>query len=141
MLMLPSLAVEVGWTWEIDEDEGGREAALGHVPTSSAAEDVHILDFEDFFKSPPFPLSLAMKQDQLETCPALSLPNELVSDIFVRFLPVYPKLPPPIGLLSPYLLCHICRRWRNIALTTPRFGEESHCHCARSDDFRRNFIS
>ncbi|KAJ6526023.1 hypothetical protein B0H19DRAFT_1197658, partial [Mycena capillaripes] len=93
-------------------------AAHDHVPSSSAVEGVHILHLEDFVKFSPS-LSLAMKQDQLEACPALSLPNELMSEIFVHFLPVYPKLPPSMGLLSPYLLCHICRRWRNIALTTP----------------------
>ncbi|KAJ7672395.1 hypothetical protein DFH06DRAFT_1082346 [Mycena polygramma] len=51
--------------------------------------------------------------------PVLTLPNETVSEIFVHFLPAYPKCPPPIGLLSPYLLCRICRKWREIALATP----------------------
>ncbi|KAJ7856544.1 hypothetical protein B0H13DRAFT_1727764, partial [Mycena leptocephala] len=60
-------------------------------------------------------------QDRLDayTYPVLTLPNEIVSEIFVHFLPVYPKCPPPIGLLSPYLLCHICRKWRHIASATP----------------------
>ncbi|KAJ6588178.1 hypothetical protein B0H19DRAFT_1098231 [Mycena capillaripes] len=43
----------------------------------------------------------------------------MVAEIFVHFLPAYPKCPPPIGLLSPYLFCWICRKWREIALTTP----------------------
>ncbi|KAJ7353245.1 hypothetical protein DFH08DRAFT_62004 [Mycena albidolilacea] len=53
------------------------------------------------------------------TYPVLTLPNEIVSEIFVQFLPDFPRYPPPIGLLSPYLLCHICRKWRDIAFSTP----------------------
>ncbi|KAJ6589352.1 hypothetical protein B0H19DRAFT_1226897 [Mycena capillaripes] len=51
--------------------------------------------------------------------PVLTLPNEIVSEIFLRFLPVYPLRPPLTGILSPTLLTHICRRWREIALATP----------------------
>ncbi|KAJ7871575.1 hypothetical protein B0H13DRAFT_1634202 [Mycena leptocephala] len=51
--------------------------------------------------------------------PVLTLPNEIVSDIFIHFLPAYPESPPLTGLLSPTLLTHICRRWRQIALSTP----------------------
>ncbi|KAJ7130371.1 hypothetical protein C8R44DRAFT_872182 [Mycena epipterygia] len=53
------------------------------------------------------------------TYPVLTLPNEIMSEIFVHFLPVYPKRPPLIGLLSPALLGQICRKWREIALSTP----------------------
>ncbi|KAJ7767554.1 hypothetical protein B0H14DRAFT_2958281 [Mycena olivaceomarginata] len=51
--------------------------------------------------------------------PVLTLPNEIVSEIFVHFLPVYPKCPSPVGPESPYLLCQICRKWRDIAVATP----------------------
>ncbi|KAJ7791590.1 hypothetical protein B0H14DRAFT_2534951 [Mycena olivaceomarginata] len=51
--------------------------------------------------------------------PVLTLPGEIVSEIFIHFLPDFPRYPPPIGLLSPYLLCQICREWRHIALATP----------------------
>ncbi|KAJ7042992.1 hypothetical protein C8F04DRAFT_1029960 [Mycena alexandri] len=51
--------------------------------------------------------------------PVLTLPNEIVSEIFIRFLPVYPKCPPSTGLLSPTLLAQICGKWREIALSTP----------------------
>ncbi|KAJ7325534.1 hypothetical protein DFH08DRAFT_711301, partial [Mycena albidolilacea] len=63
----------------------------------------------------------SLLQDRLATYayPVLTLPNEIVSEIFIHFLPEYPKRPPPIGLLSPYLLCHICRQWRSIAFATP----------------------
>ncbi|KAJ7149545.1 hypothetical protein C8R46DRAFT_1198600 [Mycena filopes] len=51
--------------------------------------------------------------------PVLTLPPEIVSEIFVSFLPSYPEPPPKTGLLSPYLLCQICRQWRAIAASTP----------------------
>ncbi|KAJ7130357.1 hypothetical protein C8R44DRAFT_775413 [Mycena epipterygia] len=51
--------------------------------------------------------------------PVLTLPNEIMSEIFVHFLPVYPKRPPIDGLLSPTLLCQICRKWREIGFSTP----------------------
>ncbi|KAJ7856538.1 hypothetical protein B0H13DRAFT_1641431, partial [Mycena leptocephala] len=62
-------------------------------------------------------------QDRLDayTYPVLTMPNEIVSEIFVHFLPVYPRPPPILGplMLSPNLLGQICREWREIALTTP----------------------
>ncbi|KAJ7088216.1 hypothetical protein C8R43DRAFT_297889 [Mycena crocata] len=51
--------------------------------------------------------------------PVLTLPNEIVSEIFVRFLPTYPHCPSMTGLFSPTLLTQICRKWRHISLTTP----------------------
>ncbi|KAJ7883975.1 hypothetical protein B0H13DRAFT_2537691 [Mycena leptocephala] len=51
--------------------------------------------------------------------PVLRLPNEIVSEIFTHFLPIYPLCPPVAGPLSPTVLTHICRKWREIALTTP----------------------
>ncbi|KAJ7145481.1 hypothetical protein C8R46DRAFT_549537 [Mycena filopes] len=51
--------------------------------------------------------------------PVLTLPVEIVSEIFTNFLPAYPLCPPLIGLFSPTLMTHICRLWREIALNTP----------------------
>ncbi|KAK7018567.1 F-box domain-containing protein [Favolaschia claudopus] len=51
--------------------------------------------------------------------PVLTLPNEVVSEIFMRFIPAYPKWPPLRGLGSPITLTHICRKWRQTALATP----------------------
>ncbi|KAJ6560151.1 hypothetical protein B0H19DRAFT_945240, partial [Mycena capillaripes] len=51
--------------------------------------------------------------------PVLTLPAEIISEIFVHFLPIYPSCPPLTGFLSPTLLTQICRKWRHIALTTP----------------------
>ncbi|KAJ7817821.1 hypothetical protein B0H13DRAFT_2456665 [Mycena leptocephala] len=61
---------------------------------------------------------LAQKQLDSYKYPVLTLPNEIVSEIFIHFLPAYPEYPPPTGLLSPTLLTHICRTWREIALST-----------------------
>ncbi|KAJ7778868.1 hypothetical protein B0H14DRAFT_327338 [Mycena olivaceomarginata] len=51
--------------------------------------------------------------------PVLELPNEIVSEIFVHFLPVYPHPPPLTGIRSPTWLTLICRKWREVALATP----------------------
>ncbi|KAJ6448376.1 hypothetical protein C8R47DRAFT_399366 [Mycena vitilis] len=63
-----------------------------------------------------------MAARNLESCatiPVLALPSELASEIFLHFLPVYPRCPPLTGPLSPTFLTHISRTWREIALTTP----------------------
>ncbi|KAJ7709336.1 hypothetical protein B0H16DRAFT_1344498 [Mycena metata] len=52
--------------------------------------------------------------------PVLTLPPEIVSEIFVRFLPVYPKRALQQGLLSPITLGQVCRLWRQIAFSTPK---------------------
>ncbi|KAJ7659253.1 hypothetical protein DFH06DRAFT_1406377 [Mycena polygramma] len=62
----------------------------------------------------------AIIQARLESYryPVLTLPNELVSEIFLHFLPIYPSCPPLTGGLSPNNLLQICRKWREIALAT-----------------------
>ncbi|KAJ7742565.1 hypothetical protein B0H16DRAFT_1247778, partial [Mycena metata] len=54
------------------------------------------------------------------TYPVLTLPPEVMSEIFVHFLPVYPKRAPQKGLLSPSTLGQICCLWREIAFSTPQ---------------------
>ncbi|KAF7376867.1 F-box domain-containing protein [Mycena sanguinolenta] len=51
--------------------------------------------------------------------PVLALPNEVTSEIFMRFIPTYPDAPPLIGIDSPTTLTHVCRQWRDVALATP----------------------
>ncbi|KAF7326694.1 F-box domain-containing protein [Mycena venus] len=81
--------------------------------------DAQISDLERYIHS------LQEERSSLEgrlatyTYPVLTLPDEIVSEIFINFLPVYPKCPQPIGPESPYLLCQICREWRDIAFATP----------------------
>ncbi|KAJ6457514.1 hypothetical protein C8R47DRAFT_1164202 [Mycena vitilis] len=53
--------------------------------------------------------------------PVLTLPNELVSEIFIHTLRPYPEFPDLTGPFSlfPTRLTHICQSWRAIALATP----------------------
>ncbi|KAJ7655860.1 hypothetical protein DFH06DRAFT_484495 [Mycena polygramma] len=51
--------------------------------------------------------------------PVLTLPDEIVSEIFIHFLPHYPEYPEIIGVYSPTVLTQICSKWREIALATP----------------------
>ncbi|KAJ7073879.1 hypothetical protein C8F01DRAFT_1098606 [Mycena amicta] len=53
------------------------------------------------------------------TYPVLTLPNEIVAEIFVHYLPAYPDHPPLVGPGSPTYLLGICRLWRSIALHSP----------------------
>ncbi|KAK7014277.1 F-box domain-containing protein [Favolaschia claudopus] len=52
--------------------------------------------------------------------PVLILPNEIISEIFLWFIPPYPDELPLAGSSSPTILTHICRKWREIALATPQ---------------------
>ncbi|KAK7014328.1 F-box domain-containing protein [Favolaschia claudopus] len=60
-------------------------------------------------------------QDRLDSYkyPVLTLPTEIISEIFLQFLPTYPEAPGLFDDLSPTTLTHICRHWREIAITTP----------------------
>ncbi|KAJ7074036.1 hypothetical protein C8F01DRAFT_1043119 [Mycena amicta] len=60
-------------------------------------------------------------QDRLDsyTYPVLTLPTEIVSEIFIQYIPIYPACPPLLGDGSPTKLAQICRHWREIAHATP----------------------
>ncbi|KAJ7473247.1 hypothetical protein FB451DRAFT_1133777 [Mycena latifolia] len=94
--------------------------------TARAADRAHIADIEAQILTLERAIGelraeMQRTQERLDSYayPVLTLPNETVSEIFVRFLPVYPLCPPQTGLLSPTVLTHICRKWREIALATP----------------------
>ncbi|KAJ7073799.1 hypothetical protein C8F01DRAFT_1360580 [Mycena amicta] len=53
------------------------------------------------------------------TYPVLTLPTEIVIEIFVQYLPAYPACPPLVGDGSPTRLAQICAHWRSIAHDTP----------------------
>ncbi|KAJ7659314.1 hypothetical protein DFH06DRAFT_1044524 [Mycena polygramma] len=53
------------------------------------------------------------------TCFVETLPPEIIAEIFVNFLPKFPEFAPCSGILSPLILCRICRYWREVALSTP----------------------
>ncbi|KAJ6454609.1 hypothetical protein C8R45DRAFT_1189105 [Mycena sanguinolenta] len=58
-------------------------------------------------------------QERLDAFPVLTLPSEITSEIFTRFIPAYPSPPPLTGPLSPTTLTHVCHDWREIAQATP----------------------
>ncbi|KAJ6472675.1 hypothetical protein C8R47DRAFT_1199850 [Mycena vitilis] len=60
-----------------------------------------------------------MTQNRLASIPVLTLPNELICEIFAHFLPPYPSCPPLSGPLSPTTLTGVCRQWRTTALSMP----------------------
>jgi hypothetical protein len=62
---------------------------------------------------------LAQKRLDSYTYPVSNVPNKIVVEIFIHFLPPYPLRPPFRGPLSPTVLTQICRKWREIALTCP----------------------
>ncbi|KAJ7641209.1 hypothetical protein FB45DRAFT_353756 [Roridomyces roridus] len=62
---------------------------------------------------------LAKKRLKAYRYPVLTLPNEIVSEICVHTLPLYPICPPMAGPSSPTSLAHVCRKWRDIALGSP----------------------
>jgi hypothetical protein len=94
-------------------------AALAADRARIADLNAQILELESSLQSLKENRELVQSRLNAYTYPVLTLPNEVVSEIFVHVLPVYPKCPPPIGHLSPNLLCQICQKWRSIALTTP----------------------
>ncbi|KAF7356418.1 F-box domain-containing protein [Mycena venus] len=81
--------------------------------------DVQIGDLEHRLRALRIEKALAQERIDSYKYPVLTLPNEIVSEIFIHFLPIYPLCPPLTGNLSPTLLTHICRKWREIALETP----------------------
>ncbi|KAJ7164508.1 hypothetical protein C8R46DRAFT_1036381 [Mycena filopes] len=51
--------------------------------------------------------------------PVLTLPTDIVCEIFTQFVPPYPLRPPIVGPDSPTLLTQICHLWRDIAVGMP----------------------
>ncbi|KAJ7901318.1 hypothetical protein B0H13DRAFT_2664027 [Mycena leptocephala] len=95
---------------------------LGALATDRACVadlEARILDLEHSISA--LRIEKALLQERLDSYkyPILTLPTEIVSEIFTHFLPIYPLCPPLTGVLSPTLLTQICRQWRDIALETP----------------------
>ncbi|KAJ7672433.1 hypothetical protein DFH06DRAFT_1176281 [Mycena polygramma] len=101
----------------------GEKAGLAADRTRLATIDIRILQLEASTRREKRALQeeRTVLQDRLDAYiyPVLTLPAEIVSEIFVHFLPGYPIRPPITGLLSPTVLSQICRTWREIALSTP----------------------
>ncbi|KAJ7661083.1 hypothetical protein B0H17DRAFT_329751 [Mycena rosella] len=78
-----------------------------------------ILDLERSLATLRKERNLAQKRLDSYTYPVSNMPNEIVAEIFIHFLPPYPLRPPFRGPLSPTVLTQICRKWREIALACP----------------------
>ncbi|KAF7335390.1 F-box domain-containing protein [Mycena venus] len=94
-------------------------SALAADRARIAELDAQIQDLERSLAAFRHEKSVAQKRLDSYKFPVLTLPNEIISEIFVHFLPTYPSCPPLCGSLSPSRLTQICRRWREIALATP----------------------
>ncbi|KAF7335399.1 F-box domain-containing protein [Mycena venus] len=81
--------------------------------------DAQIQDLERSLAASRHEKSVAQERLDSYKYPVFTLPNEVISEIFVHFLPTYPSCPPLCGSFSPIRLTQICRRWREIALATP----------------------
>ncbi|KAJ7664896.1 hypothetical protein B0H14DRAFT_3696612 [Mycena olivaceomarginata] len=81
--------------------------------------DAQILELERTLSSLKEEKDFLRARLAIYTYPVLTLPNEIVSEIFVQVLPDFPRYPPPIGPLSPYPLCQICRKWRDYSVLYP----------------------
>ncbi|KAF7377782.1 F-box domain-containing protein [Mycena sanguinolenta] len=86
---------------------------------SRTADRVHIADIDARIHVREADNRRTQERLNSYTYPVLTLPNEIVSEIFIYFLPVYPYPSPLMGRLSPTVLTHICRQWKEIALATP----------------------
>jgi hypothetical protein len=86
--------------------------------SASLDRGAHLVDLERSLSV--FRTEKTLVQERLHSYryPVLELPNEIIFEIFIHFLPIYPAWP-FTGLLSPTTLTHICRQWREITLTTP----------------------
>ncbi|KAJ7213730.1 hypothetical protein B0H12DRAFT_370592 [Mycena haematopus] len=66
-------------------------------------------------------LEQAQVQSRLDSYkyPVLTLPNEIISNIFTHVPPPYPSCARLTGAPSPTSLTRVCRQWREIALSLP----------------------
>ncbi|KAF8207827.1 hypothetical protein K438DRAFT_1814358 [Mycena galopus ATCC 62051] len=87
--------------------------------TRAAFLEAQILNLETSLAALRLEHTLVQQRLQSYIYPVLTLPPEIVSEIFIHVLPPYPRCPPLTGGLSPTSLTHICRKWREIALSTP----------------------
>ncbi|KAJ7073899.1 hypothetical protein C8F01DRAFT_1271834 [Mycena amicta] len=105
-------------------------------PARSAAQDrVRLSELEE--KTRPTELGIEReKTPALDRCtyPILTLPNEIVIEIFTQYLPPYPHFPPLVGPGSPtYLLVLSCGgRLNSVVKVTPNWVQLAEAWLQRS---------
>ncbi|KAJ7845575.1 hypothetical protein B0H13DRAFT_2095143, partial [Mycena leptocephala] len=55
-----------------------------------------------------------------------TLPPEILAEIFIHCLPTVQEFVTPDLTTTPLILCGICRRWRDVALSTPKLWTSLH---------------
>ncbi|KAJ7859512.1 hypothetical protein B0H14DRAFT_629186 [Mycena olivaceomarginata] len=89
---------------------------------STLADRAHVSPSESRCQEQRSSLALQSERklvlEQSSKYPVLTLPTEIIIEVFMHFLPTYPLCPPLTGLDSPTLLTQICHEWREIALGT-----------------------
>ncbi|KAJ6472309.1 hypothetical protein C8R47DRAFT_1324691 [Mycena vitilis] len=80
----------------------------------------HILSLERSLSALQSELALAQERLNSYTYPVLTLPTDIISEIFIQCLPVYPSCSwLADSYLPPTRLTQICHDWRELALATP----------------------
>ncbi|KAJ7507070.1 hypothetical protein B0H11DRAFT_1903066 [Mycena galericulata] len=100
-----------------DDASAARERAADCVQLANI--DARILELELSLRFLREEKAFVKGRPDAYTYPVLTLPYEIVTDIFIQFIPAYPVPPPAIGLLSPTVLGQICRKWRGILWSSP----------------------
>ncbi|KAJ7199804.1 hypothetical protein GGX14DRAFT_661195 [Mycena pura] len=113
-------------TRDLFADVDGRANKCNTMIHALAADRIRIADLESQILGLERSLATLRKEKDLAqkrldsyTYPVSNVPNEIVAEIFIHFLPPYPLRPPFRGPLSPNVLTRICRKWREIALACP----------------------
>ncbi|KAJ6599701.1 hypothetical protein DFH09DRAFT_1070428 [Mycena vulgaris] len=63
--------------------------------------------------------SVEVQPDTIGECPALTLPLELTSEIFIEYLGQFEHPMMPVATSGPLLLLQVCQFWRAVAVSTP----------------------
>ncbi|KAJ7658825.1 hypothetical protein DFH06DRAFT_1327386 [Mycena polygramma] len=84
-----------------------------------AALEVEILDLHDERIVSALRDEKAAAEERIHSYryPVLKIPYEVVSNIFAHLLPAYPHTESASRTFPPILVSHVCRAWREIALT------------------------
>ncbi|KAJ6463588.1 hypothetical protein C8R47DRAFT_1079879 [Mycena vitilis] len=89
--------------------------------------ETQILELEQTISTLQEKRASAQKRLDSYKYPVLTLPNEVVSEIFIHFVPSFPCCSTFEGTASPIRLTQICRRWREIAVATPALWRAMSC--------------
>ncbi|KAJ7024823.1 hypothetical protein C8F04DRAFT_1130265 [Mycena alexandri] len=100
-------------------------SALQQDRIRAAKLDAQILDLKRSLSALQAQRELVQERIDLYKYPVLTLPNEIVAEIFGHCLPNYPECSEDF---SPNNLMHICRNWRDIALAAPTLWRVIHLY-------------